>query len=183
MAQEGGAETTEETPPPKSETESSALPSDQAIAHNAVACLESTVGITTQTKHRPAATSSATRVGVSMSKYQRVYVDTPHIESQSNPADKQAVVQSGQEVSIASVVSGQALSQKFNSRFSEALQGPFTTAKTFGYWLSWPVRFICSGPLWLCSHFWDAILTLDEWLESFLRCLFLLEPSKRIRRR
>jgi ribonuclease HI len=28
-----------------------------------------------------------------------------------------------------------------------------------------------------CRQFWAAILAIDEWLESFVRCLFLLEPA------
>ena len=42
-----------------------------------------------------------------------------------------------------------------------------------------PVHLACRSIHLLCNHSWDAILAIDEWLESFLRCLFLLDPSKK----
>lgn len=42
-----------------------------------------------------------------------------------------------------------------------------------------PISVVVGGANKLWHRVWDAILALDEWLESFLRCLFLLNPRDR----
>ena len=67
---------------------------------------------------------------------------------------------------------------KLRRRLSLLFRGDVSGHNSFLNQLILPVRWARCGPVCLCSHFWVAILAIDEWLESFLRCLFLLDPSK-----
>ena len=183
MAQEGGAEPSDDSPPQKNEaislqTHSNAIPNQAAVA-----CVEDATTVATQNNHRPSRNASANRVGVSTSKYQRVYVDTPNPTSFHNPAE---IAANSQRTEVAEIegMSARALpNHELQTTFNGIFQSPFSSLKNFVYLLSWPVRFVSRGPLRLCSHLWDVILTIDEWLESFLRCLLLLEPSNKTKRR
>jgi len=188
MAQEGIAEPNDDSQAEKSsarkvEVQSNATQANSVPEIAAVACVEASVAVTPQTNHRPSGAAAATRVGVSTSKYQRVYVDTPNQVSSKNPFENTATVQIGLESGSSGFETSVSQNQKFQLSFIGFLQSPIASLKSLTYLLSWPVRCVSRGPLWLCGHFWDAILTIDEWLESFLRCLLLLEPSKRTRRR
>lgn len=183
MAQEGGAESNDESPTPKNESDSIETQTKAIPAQAAVACVEDAASVATQTNHRPSRTASATRVGVSTSKYQRVYVDTPNPTS-SNAQDEIAAI--SQQVSVTEIAKSEARAlpnQELQTSFIGIFQSPIASLKNLVYWLSWPVRFVSRGPLRLCGYLWDVILTIDEWLESFLRCLLLLEPSNRTKRR
>jgi ribonuclease HI len=46
-----------------------------------------------------------------------------------------------------------------------------------------PILLARRAQIHLCRQVWDAILTIDDWLDCFLRCLFLLEPRNRHVRR
>jgi ribonuclease HI len=183
MAQEGGAESNDDSPTQKNETNSiqahnKAIP-DQA----AVTCVEKAATVAAHPNHRPSRSASATRVGVSTSKYQRVYVDTPNRNLSNTPAEITVNSQHGYVSEIERKDARALPNLELQTHFNGIFQSPISSLKNLAYLLSWPVRFISRGPLRLCSHLWDGILTLDEWLESFLRCLLLLDPSKRTKRR
>ena len=72
---------------------------------------------------------------------------------------------------------------KFRGRLPLIFQSDPSRGTRLLHLLMLPVQLARRGPICLCSHLWDVILAIDEWLESFLRCLFLLDPSKRASRR
>jgi len=193
MAQEGSAESNDDSPSQKvglqadaikaNAIQANAIQANQTAEIAAVACVEATEGATPQTNHKPSKAVAATRVGVLASKYQRVYVDTPNQVSPKNPVERTATVQLGLESGTSGLYASFPQNQKLQIGFCGIFQSRINSLKNLAYVLSWPVRYISRGPLWLCRHLWDAILTIDEWLESFLRCLLLLEPSKRTKRR
>ena len=162
MAQEGIAEPQDETEPQKKST--STCP-DRAIANPSpqaqAACVAASTS-TSQNSRRQSRTAGGTRTQLSTSQYQRVYVDTPIAETfgekQANPS-----------------VSREPLEKVVNKPFADVENCPGILFQS--------VRLVWRGPHWLCTHVWDVILTLDEWLESFLRCLFLLDLGKRPTRR
>jgi ribonuclease HI len=183
MAQEGANDSSDDSPNQKNETN---LPQTQTKAfpdHAAVACEVAVATVVPLNNHRPPQGASASRVGVSTSKYQRVYVDTPNSTSVNTPF-KIMVNSYESAVTKKEGMDAHALpNQELQTGFNGIFQSQIFALKNIVYLLSWPVRFVSRGPLRLCSHFWDAILTIDEWLESFLRCLLLLEPSERTKHR
>ena len=182
MAQEGGAESNEDSPTQKNESNSIETQTKGIPAHAAVASVEQASTVAAQTIHRPSRTASATRVGVSTSKYQRVYVDTPNPTSTTQD-EIAAIVQQTTVPAIEEMAAHARPNQELQTSFTGIFQSPITSLKNLAYLLSWPVRFVSRGPLRLCSYLWDVILAIDEWLESFFRCLLLLEPSNRTKRR
>ncbi len=102
-----------------------------------------------------------TRTNVSTTKHQRIFVDTP-------------------ESSVRSPIPNIPLRV-------ENPKGPIEKSskspRSLIHVLCFPLHLVCRGIHGLCGRFWDAILAIDEWLESFLRCLFLLDPSKKPTRR
>ncbi len=182
MAQEGGTESNDESPTQKNESNPIETQTNPIPAQAAVACVDEAASIATKTNHRPSRTASAARVGVSTSKYQPVYVDTPNPTS-SNTSDEMAAISQKTLAAAFEEMDAHALpNQELQTSFIGIFQSPTASLKNLVYLLLWPVRIVSRGPLWLCSHLWDVILTIDEWLESFLRCLLLLEPSNRTKR-
>ena len=174
MAQEGGAELQDETESSKRTTGTSpdrattnpSTPTQAAYVTAATSTLPTSMASTStaQTSRRQSRTAGGTRTQLSTSQYQRVYVDTPVV--MESLAEKQA-----------------------NPSVSPE-ERPATLFENCWPNVTLPVRLVCRGPLWLCSHAlglcshaWAVIIALDEWLESFLRCLFLLDPGKRPSRR
>lgn len=183
MAQEGGAESNDDSPTQKSETNSVETQTNPIPAQPAVACIEEAATVATSNNHRPSRSASASRVGVSTSKYQRVYVDTPNPTSFNTAAELSANSRQTAVAEIEGMDAPPLPNQELQTSFIGIFQSPISSLKSLVVLLSWPVRFVSRGPLRLCGHLWDVILTIDEWLESFLRCLLLLEPSKRTKRR
>ena len=183
MAQEGGAESNDDSPAQKNETNSVETQTNPIPAQAAVACVEEAATVETRNNHRPSRIASSTRVGVSTSNYQRVYVDTPNPTPFNTPAELSGNNRQTAVAEIEGMDAPPLPNQKWKTNFIGIFQSPISSLKNLVYLLSWPVRFVSRGPLRLCGHLWDVILTIDEWLESFLRCLLLLEPSKRTKRR
>ena len=185
MAQEGTAE-------PQNE------PTYDNAAHGSVdasvACVETAKSSSVRTSHRRSRTVDGTRTKVSANKFQRVYVDTPKSADGPNdpppflsrPSDPIANRQRlPMETATSSLVfGGKSLeNRESRQRLPKIFQRSVARLAGFVNRLMLPFRFVCRGPVWLCRLFWDAILAIDEWLESFLRCLFLLDPCKRPTRR
>jgi len=167
MAQEGTTETQDE---PVASKKSSNLAEKSAAehavestaSHSEVACIapakESEAhNHTVQTTYHRSRNTSESRSKLSTSKYQRVYVDTPIAK------------EAHRETQIKLPVPSEKL---LGRNRTPLLKNCLDT-------LLMPLQTICRGPVWLCHHVWDVIIALDEWLESYLRCLLLLEPSKR----
>lgn len=102
-----------------------------------------------------------TRTNVSTTKHQRIFVDTP-VSSDPCPIPNIPLRVENPKGQI-----------ERSSKRSPSLIDV----------LYFPIPLVCRGIHGLCGHFWDVILAIDEWLESFLRCLFLLDPSKKPTRR
>ena len=102
-----------------------------------------------------------TRTNVSTTKHQRIFVDTP-VSSERSPVPNIPVRDENPKGP-----------KEQSSKRSPSLI----------HVLCFPLHLVRRGIHGLCSRFWDAILAIDEWLESFLRCLFLLDPSKKPTRR
>ena len=160
MAQEAVAETQDETPSPKHEDDRRSTPVNKTID---VTCVDSGIEdgsgrcatLTTQSKtHRRSRTIESTRSNVSKSNYQRIFVDTP-LSTVSQVIERQNRPK-----------------EKSQKKMLSLIQIFFL-----------PISLVRRGIHWLCCPFWDAILAIDEWLESFLRCLLLLDPSKKPTRR
>lgn len=114
--------------------------------------------------HRTTKKGDHTRSIVSASKYQRVYVDTPLTESVPLETNRPELHLNKQQ------------KQRREKSFFKKISW---NSNRIVFLFLLPIRLIFRGPLWLCRHFWAAILAVDEWLESFLRCLFLFDPGKR----
>jgi ribonuclease HI len=172
MAQEGGAEPQDETesskgiagtspervtPNPSIQSQATYSAASSSTLSTTSASTSTTSTSTAQTSRRQSKTAGGTRTQLSTSRYQRVYVDTPlvRVEQGEKPVN-------------------QSVSSKEPSATLSGNCWPNVTSQ---------VRLVCRGPLWLCSHVWAVIVAIDEWLESFLRCLFLLDPGKRPSRR
>ncbi len=185
MAQEGTTEPQDE-------------PSENKVAQSPAASSETSVetlkSSSVQTAHRRSRTVDGTRTNVSANKVQRVYVDTPTSSGSPNesttvlsrPSDP--IANRGQLPSMPAaatlVFDGNSLeNRKSRQRLPMFFQNSVSRLDGLVNPLLSPFWFVWRGPVWLCRHFWDAILAIDEWLESFLRCLFLLDPSKRPTRR
>lgn len=183
MAQEGGAEPNDETPSSKNEIRSNNTQFTPSPPEVAVACAMDEENPASLSNHRSSRTAGTARVGVSTSKYQRVYVDTPSQPPAIQSVNESAIVQQKSDIASARLQTSCLPKPISPTRCRGISKNPINLLKKLSNLLSWPVRYVSRGPLWLCSHLWDAILAIDEWLESFLRCLLLLEPSKRTKRR
>ncbi len=170
MAQEAVADTQDESPSPKHDEARRATPGNKAVD---VTCVDTGIEdgsgrcatitpqlITPQSQtpqsqtHRRSRTVEGTRSNVAKSKYQRIFVDTP-LSTVSQVIESQNQPK-----------------KKSQKRMLSFVQICFL-----------PIHLVRRGVHWLCCPFWDAILAIDEWLESFLRCLLLLDPSKKLTRR
>ena len=146
-------------------------------------------------------TRDTQRTSVSTSNYQRVYVDTPlaayqdsgslqnHPMTAHSPLSHAAV--NGSIVDSLFIAAGktskfdlashsssfhQNASTQESSRFSKRVfSGLLALFAPIARPLVWAFR----GPIRHCRHAWDMILTVDEWLESYLRCFLLLDPIKK----
>jgi ribonuclease HI len=125
--------------------------------------------------HRTLPATSSRRMSVSTSKYQRVYVDSP-TQGASLGGLEGFVAQEESRASRAEPITQTKKEEPNPSTISEITRGPFRRVTSF---VLRPFRLVFRVPLWLWSHSWAAILAVDEWLESFLRCLLLLDPGKR----
>ena len=162
MAQEGIAEPQDETEPQKKSTGTcpERATANPRLQGQAAWVAKSTR--TAQNSRRQSRTAGGTRTLLSTNQYQRVYVDTPIAATinakQANPS-----------------VPREPFCKKVSKSFASVENCPPILLRS--------VRLVWRGPHWLCTHVWDVILALDEWLESFLRCLFLLDLGKRPTRR
>ena len=101
--------------------------------------------------------SSQRRTSVSSpNKHQRIYVDTP--------------------IAVATAVVVASPSQEVKPSLKRAESpGIGVRFRQFRSFLFSPIRFAIR----FARHTWHSALVLDEFLESFLRCMLLLEPFKR----
>ena len=178
MAQEGATETQDEPLASKKSNRTNA--GESLVKQSQVACVAPTKESalqtnTVQTTHRRARTADTVRTKLSTSQYQRVYVDTP-------PAN--GVGTFDVPFAVSQDVTKHNDSNRGTVIATASFQGNSTPLlKKFLSIAFFPIQLLCRGPLLLCTRVWDGIVALDEWLESFLRCLFLLDPSKRATRR
>lgn len=121
---------------------------------------------------QPQKTSSAqnnVRTRVANSNNQRIYSDTPNIAKKTItakidveiPTAPRAIIEIDRESEIC--------------KPNRVLQ----SFRAFFYRLTLPIRLAVCCQVSLCKGTWNVILAIDEWLESYLRCLLLLDPKKR----
>ena len=162
MASDGGAESAEEAPSTlmcqtsernEAETSVGAKVVNTQVARTAAF----------QNSSKRSKTIDSNRTSISNTKYQRVYVDTP-IPNACPSLERAPNMH----------IAKDKIGQKNNSR-----RISFSIPLHLSHLLMLPFRLVCRCPVWLCSRVWEGILAINDWLESFLRCLFLLDPSKR----
>lgn len=93
--------------------------------------------------------------------YHRIYVDTPKDQTLDRLFDDTST--NSTNAIADSVPECVVPSKRRLNEFTRTALAPFRLAKS------------CTKSL--CHRVWDAILAIDEWLESFLRCLVLLDPK------
>lgn len=126
--------------------------------------------------HRPPQKLEGARTTVSTSKYQRVYVDTPCVGGPVAESNHRAV---NLDLAYGSPNEGPGLNQQNARSLPSLFEKSSWSLNRIAHGCLWPLRIVFRVPVWLCCHSWEAILAIDEWLESFLRCLLLLDPSKK----
>lgn len=162
----------------------------QAANPSKLASVEAGKSTNLQNTSRRSRTVGSTQTTASTTKHQRVYVDTP-LSSVSLPApispsisiENRVALLLEKEIPTMDFDGSNQNKTKFRKSHPVFFQCDFLRLHSFLHLLMRPVRLARRGPVCLCNHVWDAILAIDEWLESFLRCLFLLDPSKRASRR
>ncbi len=184
MAQEASTETNEDSVLDLESTDSKVelaphIRTTVPVATIPVATAPVATVLAVQSAHRSPRKVDVARSMVSTSKYQRVYVDTPIAESASIES-KRCELRENTDVALGEATSLKRKKQQSSYSLSEKTSCRYSR---FAYLFLLPFRMAYRGPHWLCSHSWAAILAIDEWLESFLRCLFLLDPGKRATRR
>ena len=162
MANDGGAESADEAPT-KLTSQTSKKSDAEASVGAKVVNTPVVKPVAFQNTSKPSRTIDSNRTSVSTMKYQRVYVDTPI--PKAVPRLEREPIEPDLEDKFW---------QKNNSRLSR-----FSTHNRLSHLLMQPFRFAVRCPVWLCSRVWAVTLAIDEWLESFLRCLLLLDPRKR----
>ena len=126
--------------------------------------------------HKPSGQNGNARAVVSTSKYQRVYVDTPPDVANVSIVDANATESSAtSKVSHSESQNTNALRQKATAKSKKFALLSNALPRS----IALPLTAILRCPLWLWRSSWAAILTLDEWIESFLRCLLLMDPSQK----
>ena len=120
----------------------------------------STGPVTVSTKIRTHRANRHTRTLLTGSNQQRIYVDTP-----TSPPSTGTSTQSKTVASVGQPIESPK-SRSDNQRF-------------FFHPLTLPIRLAFGWQLSLCKRVWDGILAIDESLESFLRCMLLLDPRNR----
>ena len=190
MAQEGAIESQDESLSPTLAPPTVEKQADQAAKGAKKACVEARESSNLQSSGRRSRTVGGTRTSVSTTKHQRVYIDTPlsnvSLPAHSSPSiaiENRVAVQFEKETPTMNFEGRNQNNTKFRKRLRLFFRSDFSSPNSFFHVLMLPVRLARRGPVCLCNHVWDAILAIDEWLESFLRCLFLLDPSKRASRR
>lgn len=103
------------------------------------------------------------------SNIQRIYADTPNIAKNNVTAKTDVEIPTAPRAIIE-------IAREFEIRKPNRVLQSF---RTFFYRLTSPVRLAVRCQVSLCKGTWNGILALDEWLESYLRCLLLLDPKKR----
>ena len=165
MAQETATEQRDDSFSPSqapSSSEKQAGQASQAANPSKLASVEAGKSTNRQNTSRRSRTVGSTQTTASTTKHQRVYIDTPlSMDFDGSNQNK----------------------TKFRKSHPVIFQCDFLRLNSFFHQLMLPVRLARRGPVCLCSNVWDAILAIDDWLESFLRCLFLLDPSNRASRR
>ena len=115
------------------------------------------------------------RTRVANSNNQRIYVDTPNIAKNNFIAKNNVTTKIDVEIPSAPRAIIEIDRESIIRNPNRVLQ-PF---RTFFYRLTWPIRIAVRCQVALCKGAWNVILAIDEWLESYLRCLLLLDPKKR----
>jgi ribonuclease HI len=137
-----------------------------------------TVAVATkQKKNKTDSADRPVRSVVASANHQRVYVDTPK-NTISPPQHGQKAAKSSTQSNPAPTANPESPSNEPASSHSvpESTSTPTTSRLR---WVFYPIRFATAGCLQLGKSVWEAVLAIDEWLESFLRCLLLLEPKNR----
>ena len=109
------------------------------------------------------------RTRVANSNNQRIYVDTPNIAKNNVTAKIYAEIPAASRAILE-------IDRESDFRKPNRVLQSF---RTFFYRLTWPIRLAVRCQVSLCKGTWNVILAIDEWLESYLRCLLLLDPKKR----
>ena len=109
------------------------------------------------------------RTRVANSNNQRIYVDTPTIAKNNVAARIEVEIATAPRAIIE-------IDRESESRKPNRLPQPF---RSFFYRLTMPIRLAVRCQVSLCKGTWNVILAIDEGLESYLRCLLLLDPKKR----
>jgi ribonuclease HI len=109
------------------------------------------------------------RTRVANSNNQRIYVDTPNTAKNNVTAKIYAEIPSASRAILE-------IDRESDIRKPNRVLQSF---RTFFYRLTWPIRLAVRCQVSLCKGTWNVILAVDEWLESYLRCLLLLDPKKR----
>jgi hypothetical protein len=109
------------------------------------------------------------RTRVANSNNQRIYVDTPTIAKNNVAARIEVEIATAPRAIIE-------IDRESESRKPNRLLQPF---RSFFYRLTMPIRLAVRCQVSLCKGTWNLILALDDGLESYLRCLLLLDPKKR----
>lgn len=190
MAQEEATESKDESLSPTMAPPTSENQAVQAANVAKLASLEAGKSANVQNTNRRSRTVGSVRTNASTTKHQRVCVDTPlasvNLPALGSPSisieNRVGLLLEKKTPTMNSEVKNQ-IKTKSPRSLPLISQSDFSKTKSILHLLMLPVRLVRSGPVCLCSHAWDAILAIDEWLESFLRCLFLLDPSKRASRR
>ena len=115
------------------------------------------------------------RTRVANSNNQRIYVDTPNIAKTNVAAKNNVAAKIYTEIPSASRAILEIDRESDIRKPNRVLQ----SFRTFFYRLTWPIRLAVRCQVSLCKGTWNVILAIDEWLESYLRCLLLLDPKKR----
>ena len=190
MAQEVATESNDESLSPMLAPQPSENQAVQAASRAKIARLEAGNSTNLQNTNRRSPTVGSTRTNASTTMHQRVFVDTPlsnvslpALRSPSISIENRKALLLEKEMPTMNFQGRSQNKTKFRRSLPLIFQSDFLRFHSILHLLMLPVRLVRRGPVCLCSHLWDAILAIDEWLESFLRCLFLLDPSKRASQR
>ena len=161
IANDGGAELPDETHTTLTQTSCEIREAESSTGEKrVVAPLAKPAAF--QNTSRPTRTPDSIRTSVSTTKYQRVYVDTP-IPTVDASLELNSVPKVG---------------KKIRQKDATGLNR-FSKHGGLSHLLMLPLQMAWRCPYSLCNGIWDGILAIDEWLESFFRCLLLLDPGKR----
>ncbi len=135
---------------------------------------------TAKTRRRTssATTTPSARSPVQKSREQRIFVDTP-VE---HPAVTAAMDCFRPETAKSHTT-------EIKTKQKQSIK-PAATLKRSSSWMGsitgtilFPFRWIRRTQVRLCSAVWEGIMALDDWLDSYLRCMLTMEPRRRTYRR